>query len=109
MKDDILSLTGGKFAVGLSALVGITTLPYQNNLIVKYLSGGASGLYLGGASMAIGLDCGLSGYLGGGYQIAIGEIISLPMCGKPFFTAAGSTAIFTVLTGKTNSEGATTL
>ena len=107
MKDDILSLTGGKFAVGLSALVGLTTLPYQNNLIIKYLSGGASGLYLGGQSMAIGLDCGLSGYLGGGYQVTLGEILSLPMCGKPFFTAAGSTAIFTVSVGKTNSEGAT--
>lgn len=103
MRDDILDLTCVTFYVGTSAVIGLSGLANQNNLIVKAVSAGSSGVYIGGASMSVGLGAGLSGLISngyGGYLMSTNEILSLSMSSNAYFTAAGSTATISAFLGK---------
>jgi len=99
-RDDILDLTCGVMYVGLSAVVGLSGISLQNNLIVKAVTAGTSGLFIGGASMAVGLGAGLSGSLSGGYLMSTSEILSLSMGSNVYFTSSGSTSTVTYFLGK---------
>lgn len=101
-REDILSVQGGNFFVGLSSVIGLTAVPNQMNLFITAVAAGSSGLFVGGASLAVG-TAGLTA----GYQLSTGQILSIPYCGTLNFSAAGSTATVSYLIGLASTQGAT--
>lgn len=99
-RDDIFDTQGGVFYVGTSAVIGFSAMAYQNNVIFKVIAAGTSGCYIGGASMAVGLGAGLSGFANGGFLVATSDYINIPLSGNIYFTSAGSTSTISALIGK---------
>jgi len=96
-RDDVFNPVGGQFYVGLSSVIGLTCLPGQNFLLIKATAAGNSGLYVGGASLSVGL-AGIT-Y---GMQMATGEQLSWSYCDTLNFSAAGSTATVSYLIGRSS-------
>lgn len=100
-REDVFSPYGKTFFVGTSALIGLTLTPNMNMAILKCISAGSSGLFMGGSTLAVGLSA-----IGNGYQMSTSEILSLSLSDTVWFTAAGSTATITCLFGQ-SSPGST--
>lgn len=85
-RDDVYSLQNIRLSVGLSTIIGISTLPYSNAVVIQQVSG--STLEIGGASLTWG-----QGF------IYPGTPISFNCAGSFYLAATGSTAIVNCLFG----------
>ena len=89
-RDDVESLVGTRLTIGLSTIVGITVLPGQNAVIVKYFSGGS--LEIGGSSLT----------WGAGYLLDTKEVVNVQSSGTFYLAATGSTVTCMLLKGRSS-------
>lgn len=90
-EDDVHGLDSIRIAVGLSGVVGVTVIPGQVAVTLKYVSGGTN-IDLGGTALVSG----------SGYPLATTEIFNMTCAGTFYMTAAGATAIIAVVRGKSS-------
>lgn len=86
-EQDIHNLRSERVVVGLSTIHGVTVLPGQVGVLVKYFSGGT--LEIGGQSLT----------WDAGYIFADSEAISIDSAGSFYLAATGATVTAMVLKG----------
>lgn len=93
-REDILDINGGVFFVGPGALVQLPVQGKQSGLVISVIAAGTSGVYMGGASMGLGLAAAVTGFSNsiGGYLMSTGQVYSGNVSGSVYFTSAGTTA-----------------
>lgn len=97
---DVFQFISERVTVGLSGFIGLTALPGQIAMTVKYMSGGT--LEIGGSySLVNGVSTAFS--WGNGYQLSSSEIFNANMSGGYLLAASGATSIAHVIRGL--SEG----
>lgn len=92
--DDIGQLVTEIMTLGLSTIVGITALPFQSAVQLKYLSGGS--LEIGGTySLSAGASTAFT--WGKGYLMGTSEVYSANSIGAIYMAATGATTIVHVI------------
>lgn len=90
--DDIYGVEGKRIDIGLSAIVGITAIPYQSAVNIKMQSGGT--LTVGGATLSWGI----------GYLMDAGETVFWNGRASFYMAATGSTCTVYLFRGGTSND-----
>lgn len=94
--DRVFDLKCDEVAVGLSTIIGLTGAPYQNSIMVKYLSGGT--LRIGGSANYAGTAFTWNQ----GYLVGTSEVVTIEGAGKVNLAATGATVVVEVIRSLTN-------
>lgn len=97
-REDVFAPKCGTFYIGTSAIIGLTFVPGQNYAVIKSVSVGSSGLWMGGITLAVGLSAPSTGYL----FTSANEIQAFNLSDTIYFTSAGSTSQVTYILGNSS-------